>query len=340
MSDASDIAVEDSVKNGQTNIMEKEGNWTCECGNVNYWDRSVCNMRTCNKRNPASGNDSKSDGWTCSECGNKNYADRMECNMRQCRAPRDARKYRPRFQQFYRPGPDRDVRYKPQIRGGPYDRQDDVGRSFKGKGEGKGEGKGSNWMCECGNDNFADREFCNMRKCGLPRPRPRNFDSARRASGRRDQDGWVCECGNLNFADRMTCNMRKCGLPKNQGGNHGGNQGGMRSGSRRFEERTETYRPSGPMRSGASRSSKPMWICECGNENFEDREICNMHKCGRPKPADGVRVRGRDVQTGSTALRDRDGNIAETWICECGNKNFADRDVCNMRKCGLPRPEL
>jgi len=46
--------------------------------------------------------------------------------------------------------------------------------------------------------NFADRAFCNMRKCGAARV----------------LTDWVCACGNTNYADRMVCNMRKCGAPR------------------------------------------------------------------------------------------------------------------------------
>jgi len=27
----------------------------------------------------------------------------------------------------------------------------------------------ANWVCSCGNNNYADRMVCNMRKCGAPR---------------------------------------------------------------------------------------------------------------------------------------------------------------------------
>jgi len=75
----------------------------------------------------------------------------------------------------------------------------------KGGGYGKdaGSGKGprlGDWSCHsCGNVNFADRAFCNMRKCEAPR-----------ALGE-----WQCPaCGNKNFSDRAVCNMRKCQAPR------------------------------------------------------------------------------------------------------------------------------
>merc|ERR1719460_2327861 len=101
--------------------------------------------------------------------------------------------------------------------------------------------------------NFADREYCNMRKCAAPRfheparvpmpamvqqmiyqvaPRGRSEakgskakaggkghvmeDPAMGKSGGKGGDpvGWQCECGNMNFADRAFCNLRKCGKPR------------------------------------------------------------------------------------------------------------------------------
>eukprot|EP00414_Alexandrium_minutum_P007983 CAMPEP_0113832424 /NCGR_PEP_ID=MMETSP0328-20130328/7373_1 /TAXON_ID=39455 /ORGANISM="Alexandrium minutum" /LENGTH=71 /DNA_ID=CAMNT_0000800639 /DNA_START=19 /DNA_END=234 /DNA_ORIENTATION=+ /assembly_acc=CAM_ASM_000350 len=28
------------------------------------------------------------------------------------------------------------------------------------------------------------------------------------------------------------------------------------------------------------------------------------------------------------------------WVCTCGNTNYADRMVCNMRKCGAARTDI
>eukprot|EP00929_Paragymnodinium_shiwhaense_P002405 TRINITY_DN102639_c0_g1_i1.p1 TRINITY_DN102639_c0_g1~~TRINITY_DN102639_c0_g1_i1.p1 ORF type:complete len:406 (-),score=41.05 TRINITY_DN102639_c0_g1_i1:32-1249(-) len=65
------------------------------------------------------------------------------------------------------------------------------------------------------------------------------------------------------------------------------------------------------------------WTCpECGNVNFADRPVCNIRKCGAPRP-------------GGTAPIDLPGG---DWTClECGNLNYAEREVCNMRKCQAPR---
>uniref|UniRef100_A0A7S1MID5 RanBP2-type domain-containing protein n=1 Tax=Alexandrium catenella TaxID=2925 RepID=A0A7S1MID5_ALECA len=74
-----------------------------------------------------------------------------------------------------------------------------VQRPPMGKGKERGQRQGD-WLCsQCGNMNFADRAFCNMRKCSAPR----------------QLTDWVCSCGNTNYADRAVCNMRRCGLPRN-----------------------------------------------------------------------------------------------------------------------------
>merc|ERR1712217_465237 len=79
----------------------------------------------------------------------------------------------------------------------------------KGPASGKASGKGDPWQCVCGNMNFADREVCNMRSCGLPRPAPAT------PLGGNLGAGWTCgQCGNKNFADRQVCNMRSCQAPR------------------------------------------------------------------------------------------------------------------------------
>merc|ERR1740129_913793 len=67
----------------------------------------------------------------------------------------------------------------------------------QGKGCGSRPAREGDWICsQCDNMNFADRPFCNMRKCGAARVLPE----------------WICAaCGNSNFPDRLHCNMRKCG---------------------------------------------------------------------------------------------------------------------------------
>jgi len=74
------------------------------------------------------------------------------------------------------------------------------GRKGVGEGPPARPQRQADWVCDqCQNLNFADRAFCNMRKCGAPRA----------------LTDWLCDsCGNSNYADRLVCNMRKCGAPR------------------------------------------------------------------------------------------------------------------------------
>jgi len=178
----------------------KEGDWTCsKCQNLNYADRMFCNMRKCNAPRPAQ-------EWICVACGNNNYADRAFCNMRRCRAPRPGSQMTPvpggALQQAMvqgvlgQPAADQAM---PQL-GGALQQAMVQGGLELPTGDQTGlpsrPPRMGDWMCShCGNHNFADRAFCNMRKCGAPRVLTE----------------WVCSCGNANYADRLVCNMRKCG---------------------------------------------------------------------------------------------------------------------------------
>merc|ERR1719221_411913 len=88
------------VNNGKgAKTAGRSDTWTCQCGNVNFGDREVCNMRSCALPRPAPETlmalgggapvgGKLNAGWTCGQCGNQNFADREVCNMRSCQAPR------------------------------------------------------------------------------------------------------------------------------------------------------------------------------------------------------------------------------------------------------------
>lgn len=248
--------------------------WTCpSCGNVNFADRDVCNMRKCSRPRPpenmphagmmvmvpvqsllpgayglspsgmvvgsppALGRDGAG-GWTCAQCQNVNFADRAFCNMRRCGAPRSE-------SMLQAPEP------------GPVSRPDPKG----------------GWICEiCNSVNYADREICFMRKCGAVRPGlDGRIQECPVADAAGDYGGdWQCaECGNNNFADRAFCNMRKC------------------QSVRRLED----------------------WACAaCGNKNFADRMHCNMRKCGaqrvdvHPKAVAALAAMGKGSGKGPASL--------------------------------------
>lgn len=224
----------------------------------------------------------------------------------------------------------------------------------------------SDWTCvQCGNVNYDDRMYCNMRRCGAPKP----------GGGVIELTEWHCpNCGNFNHADRMVCNMRKCSLPRPgippgyaQGAAKGGSKGsppaivpGLSGGYGMMGNGDARHFVNGfnsvpGLSVTATNHQRPFncgdgqWACpKCGNMNFADRTHCNMRRCGaarnavgtgqvsRPRPppqgVGGLPAGIVGVNLGGVPSTDR-------WRCKCGNFNFQDRTVCNMRKCGLSREE-
>merc|ERR1719253_645734 len=94
------------------------------------------------------------------------------------------------------------------------------------------------------------------------------------------------------------------------------------------------------------------WECpSCGNQNFGNRLQCNLRKCGKPRPGlpASPAVMGNGLPGGFMPVYQQSqmqmkggskGVIGEgNWTCSsCGNENYQNRTVCNMKKCGLPRP--
>jgi len=191
--------------------------------------------------------------------------------------------------------------------------------------------RGQDWICEtCGNSNYADRVVCNRRTCGLPRPGSggddygydkfgggkdfgkgkggKDFGKGGKKGGKGGSD-WICPaCDNSNYADRMYCNMRNCGLPKPEGG-----------------------RP-GPYDKGGDKG----WGKGGGDKGW-----------GKGGDDWGYGKGGGDKGWGKGGGKDKGGKggkkggKGDGWWCPapCGNYNFADKIVCNLRHCQLPRPE-
>ena len=75
----------------KTKKYDKDG-WICgKCGNYNYGDHVVCNMRICRAPRDPEVRQKLLGGWVCRGCGNYNYNRHQKCNMRICGLPRTDR---------------------------------------------------------------------------------------------------------------------------------------------------------------------------------------------------------------------------------------------------------
>lgn len=249
-----------------------EDQWSCgKCGNLNFANRTVCNMRSC-------GAPKDSENWICPGCGNENHAHRVFCNMRRC--------------QQIRPGATRQQVMQMEQAAVP----------SAGKGAGS-YGKGfmaapqsdvravepGAWTCVCGNLNYPGRTVCNARSCGKPPPRqpkqPQYWSApsygyapayalAMRvaptsgSSGPPPPGSWECvACQNVNFPTRDKCNAKNCGQPRHlvDGG-------------------APSYSPPPPPQNSSAPPGS--WTCpSCENLNYPTRTVCNKRGCGLAKPA-------------------------------------------------------
>ncbi|CAN6487404.1 unnamed protein product [Victoria cruziana] len=239
----------------------------------------------------------------------------------------------------------------------------------------------------------------------------RNSSASKRArtDGSRREDDWTCpSCGNVNFSFRTTCNMRNCTQSRPaehnlksakppqapQGFNSSAPYLGPGGASSMYlgypydyANRLSAGGPYGPMMSGPNPYSGgsvmgaggmygipslmdrygmglPMapgvmgtrpgpfsddnsqkraadgmrdsdWTCpKCGNVNFSFRTVCNMRKCGTPKPGSHSKGGKVDNAKGSKS------NMPEgSWKCEkCNNINYPFRTKCNRQNCGAEKP--
>lgn len=218
-----------------------------------------------------------------------------------------------------------------------------------------------NWICHCGNENYAFRTVCNRRSCQAPKPfmQGRNRDVTRPSpnsgwprpgpnvrsmflnghmgratfggySGGFSDQEWQCQnCGKMNWGSSMICNQKGCR--------------GQHPASQSNGQRT--------------------WTCrKCGNKNYLNREICNSKKCDEPRPEDAtltsrflangdwecgkcgnLNYASRTVcnrKTCNNPAPPKKDMLKGPWICpHCSNVNYAERMVCNLKICGKPRPE-
>ncbi|KAH0461352.1 hypothetical protein IEQ34_008927 [Dendrobium chrysotoxum] len=201
---------------------------------------------------------------------------------------------------------------------------------------------------------------------------------ARTDGGRREDDWTCPSCGNVNFSFRTTCNMRNCtqsrpvdhnvkSAPKSlqgpppfaSGAGYAGSAvpssvyGGAPYGPTYYNGsplppydlpaggsgypygyggRLSVGSPYGPLHmSGPPPYSGGMY----GMPPLMDRYGMGMHMGhGAMGPSRPIPYPDEDFQK-----KPADARHDNDWICpNCGNRNFAFRNICNMRKCNTPRP--
>jgi len=123
------------------------------------------------------------------------------------------------------------------------------------------------WMCKCGNHNYASKASCG--KCGLGKdqgdlsnlgvlaglgmPGMGAGIPAHAPAGFRPGD-WICTCGNHNYAKRDTCG--RCNGSKTENDNTHNNN------------RPQNFQVGD-------------WMCQCGAHNYRSKQAC--HKCNMAK---------------------------------------------------------
>jgi len=165
------------------------------------------------------------------------------------------------------------------------------------------------WMCNCGNHNYASRAACV--KCGTQKAvvlggmggfgmgiggrnlnLPPNF---------RPGD-WICKCGNHNYHSRTSCG--RCRETKDSAD-----------------------------RTGLPGVLPPNfqigdWMCTCGAHNYQSKTAC--YKCQLSKES-------AQADPSNVAAKALPSFRAGDWICKsCNNHNYASRVACG--RCKLPKP--
>jgi hypothetical protein len=131
------------------------------------------------------------------------------------------------------------------------------------------------WMCKCGNHNYAKRETCG--RCDGPKSENDSTHSNNRPQNFQVGD-WMCVCGAHNYRSKAACH--KCNVTKEQGCV---TTGGVSS--------NPNYRAGD-------------WMCKCGNHNFASRTHCKI--CNLPKEAGAV-----DEQRSRSRSPNRNGQARE-----------------------------
>eukprot|EP01083_Nonionella_stella_P159728 521410_1 len=189
---------------------------------------------------------------------------------------------------------------------------------------------------------------------------------------------WICPiCNNRNFANRTRCNIRACNAPRPSTVNPVRGAAVSGGGGRRPELvpvmvpqqtgrgqvrsytpqvvpviRENSYRGDGsfverePYVPDYHPSAQEPYVPDYAPSRVRSFDDVGDRRAKRARTAPVV---GADWTCTRCDLP-RDAGATECWKCgevrpklnwrcvECGNVNYATRDVCNMRRCGKPRP--
>lgn len=216
--------------------------------------------------------------------------------------------------------------------------QVDNRNSFAGKrARTDGGRREDDWTCpSCGNVNFSFRTTCNMHNCTQSRPSDHGSKSAPRLQTPphlQSAGGYVGSASHYGGAPYGSSFYGGSPLPPYDlpagGSGYPYAYGGRISVGSPYGQ-LHMSSPS-PYTSGSMLGPGSIY----GMPPLMDRYGMGMHMghgpMGMPRPVmfpiDDFHKKSAD------AGRDND------WICpNCGNRNFAFRNVCNMRKCNTPRP--
>ena len=252
--------------------------------------------------------------WMCPSCQNHNFASRVQCYR--CHGAK--------------PGsnPGLPLAAHPRWGGSTAPAAPPGGAALPG------DARPGDWMCPCGNHNYASRVQCY--RCGLAKAMA--------------QQGGVGAATVIAATGGGQLHHHHHQHHQYHGGGHGGGGGGMHSGMRpgdwvcnvcnnhNYASKTACNRCQTVKGLAWSAGAKELragdWLCQgCSNVNYASRQSCN--KCAGPKMAQSEMISasllGMGGFPGGRNVRQGD------WLCpDCGNHNFASRTACNT--CSVPKP--
>lgn len=244
----------------------KPGDWMCpDCGNHNYAHRDSCNKcrrpRYKNK-NPLLPPSASPGDWICNACGNHNFARRDKCNR--CQKPRAEAETR--------------VDVKPSSGGG-------------GSGQKiPANARVGDWICVCGNHNYASRETCNKPGCGKKKIQ----GSAITAS---------------SLAEMRQKSMRSVQIPITPMVQQVQQQQWVNQTPMMYQQ---AYTAPRQLPSNAKPGD---WLCPaCGNHNYASRDVCNKQGCNQARPTGASAQMGMMNGFGPASRTSWGAQSAAAWM--------------------------